>query len=82
MCHNQRIISAFFDVIATDGSLRPAMHYRWNFPEDNLAFVRYHFLPLQRDIPERGEKTETMMNRIHHAAMIFGVNEQTRAVVA
>ena len=40
----QRIISALFDVIGTDGLLRPAMHYRWNFPEDNLAFVRYHFL--------------------------------------
>ena len=44
------------DVIGTDGLLRPAMHYRWNFPEDNLAFVRYHFLHSQRDTPERSEK--------------------------
>ena len=27
----QQIISALFDVIGTDGLLRPAMHYRWNF---------------------------------------------------
>ena len=74
----QRIISALFDVIGTDGLLRPAMHYRWNFPEDNLAFVRYHFLHSQRDTPERSEKTEAMMNRMRHAAMIFGVTEQTR----
>ena len=77
----QRIISALFDVIGTDGLLRPAMHYRWNFPEDNLAFVRYHFLHSQRDTPERSEKTEAMMNRMRHAAMIFGVTEQTQAVV-
>ena len=77
----QRIISALFDVIGTDGLLRPAMHYRWNFPEDNLAFVRYHFLYSQRDTPERREKTEAMMNRMRYAAMIFGVTAQTQAVV-
>ena len=77
----QRIISALFDVIGTDGLLRPAMHYRWNFPEDNLAFVRYHFLHSQRGTPERREKTEAMMNRMRYAAMIFGVTAQTQAVV-
>ena len=57
------------------------MHYRWNFPDDNLAFVRYHFLHSQRDVPEREEKTEAMMNRMRHAAMIFGVTEQSQPVV-
>ena len=77
----QQIISALFDVIGTDGLLRPAMHYRWNFPEDNLEFIRYHFLHSQRDTPEREEKTEAMMNRMRHAGMIFGVTEQSREVV-
>ena len=77
----QQVISALFDVIGTDGLLRPAMHYRWNFPDDNLAFVRYHFLYSQRDVPERGEKTEAMMNRMRHAAMIFGVTEQSQPVI-
>jgi glutathione S-transferase len=77
----QQIISALFDVIGTDGLLRPAMHYRWNFPEDNLEFVRYHFLHSQRDTPQREEKTEAMMNRMRHAGMIFGVTDQTRDLV-
>jgi glutathione S-transferase len=77
----QRVVSALFDVIGTDGLLRPAMHYRWNFPDDNLAFVRYHFLHSQRNVPEREEKTEAMMNRMRHAAMIFGVTEQSQPVV-
>ena len=77
----QKVISTLFDVIGTDGLLRPAMHYRWSFPRDNLAFLRYHFLHSQRDVPEREEKTKAMMNRMRHAAMIFGVTEQSRAMV-
>ena len=78
---SQQVISALFDVIGTDGLLRPAMHYRWNFPDDNLEFVRFHFLHSQRDVPEREDKTEAMMNRMRYAAMIFGVTEQSLAVV-
>ena len=77
----QQIVSALFDAIGTDGLLRPAMHYRWNFPEENLAFVRYHFLHSQRNTPEREEKTEAMMDRMRHAGVFFGVTERTRDVV-
>jgi glutathione S-transferase len=77
----QQIVSALFDVIGTDGLLRPAMHYRWNFPGDNLDFIRYHFLHSQRDVPQREEKTEAMMDRMRHAAMIFGVTDETRDLV-
>lgn len=77
----QQILSALFDVIGTDGLLRPAMHYRWNFPEDNLEFVRYHFYYSQRDLPQREEKTEKMMGRMRHAAQIFGVSEDARDLV-
>ena len=77
----QQIVSALFDVIGTDGLLRPAMHYRWNFPGENLDFVRYHFLYSQRDVPQREEKTEAMMGRMRHAAVFFGVTDQTRDLV-
>jgi glutathione S-transferase len=77
----QQIVSALFDVIGTDGLLRPAMHYRWNFPEENLDFVRYHFLYSQRDVSQREEKTDHMMDRMRHAAVFFGVTGQTRDVV-
>ena len=77
----QQIISALFDVIGTDGLLRPAMHYRWNYPEDNLEFIRYHFLHSQRDLPQREEKTEHMMGRMRTAAQFFGVTEQSQELV-
>jgi glutathione S-transferase len=77
----QQIVSALFDVIGTDGLLRPAMHYRWNFAEENLDFVRYHFFHSQRDLPQRQDKTEHMMNRMRHVAQIWGVNDDTRVLV-
>jgi len=77
----QQIVSALFDVIGTDGLLRPAMHYRWNFPEENLDFVRYHFFHSQRDMPQREDKTEHMMNRMRNVAQIWGVSEESKVLV-
>lgn len=77
----QQVVSALFDVIGSDGLLRPAMHYRWNFPGDNLTFVRYHFFHSQRDAPAREEKTDRMMDRMRHVAGIWGVNDATVPLV-
>ena len=38
----QQITSLLIDAIASEGLLRPAMHYRWNFPAQD-AFIRFHF---------------------------------------
>ena len=35
-----RIIAHLFELFGNEGMLRPAMHYRWNFDDVNLAFVR------------------------------------------
>jgi glutathione S-transferase len=77
----QQIISALFDVIGHDGLLRPAMHYRWNYPAENLQFVHHHFLFAQRDTPERAEKTEHMMNRMRQVTEVFGVTKQSQPLV-
>ncbi len=39
----QRIVSRLFDAIGAEGLLRPAMHYRWNFDEQHLEFLTWHF---------------------------------------
>lgn len=77
----QQIVSALFDLIGAEGLLRPAMHYRWNFPGDNLYFVRYHFFYSQRDTAARPEKTDAFMERMRHAARMFGVTDDTRDTV-
>ena len=39
----QRIVSRLLDAIGAEGMLRPCMHYRWNFDQDNNEFLRFHF---------------------------------------
>jgi len=77
----QQTVSGLFDLIGAEGLLRPAMHYRWNFPEENLSFLHYHFYHSQREHPEREAKTQYMMDKMRYAAMIFGVNDESQALV-
>ncbi|MEM7016683.1 MAG: glutathione S-transferase N-terminal domain-containing protein [Pseudomonadota bacterium] len=39
----QRIVSRLLDAIGAEGLLRPCMHYRWNFDQDNGEFLLFHF---------------------------------------
>ena len=39
----QRIVSRLLDAIGAEGLLRPCMHYRWNFDQDNDEFLQFHF---------------------------------------
>jgi glutathione S-transferase len=68
----QRIISRLFDVIGAEGLLRPAMHYRWNFPEQNLEFLRFHFQAAMPRGPGREEKADKTMDRMRGAGQAFG----------
>lgn len=77
----QQVVSALFDLIGMDGLLRPAMHYRWNFADDNLSFIHHHFYYSQRDTPTRGDKTEYMMNKMRTVAQLWGVDDNTQALV-
>lgn len=68
----QKALSLLFDVIGTEGLLRPAMHYRWNFPKENLEFLTFHFETFIPPIPDRKEKAEKQMNRMRSAGQSFG----------
>lgn len=39
----QRVVSRLLDTIGAEGLLRPCMHYRWNFDEENEEFLLFHF---------------------------------------
>ena len=41
----QRIAALLFDVIGAEGLVRPCMHYRWHFPEED-EFLLHHFRPI------------------------------------
>ena len=78
----QDIISSLFDVIGSEGLRRPAMHYRWNFPEDNDDFLFYHFFSLFRpDFPDREQKTISVMEMLRSTTKMRGVTEKTKDLV-
>ena len=78
----QDMVSSLFDVIGSEGLRRPAMHYRWNFPEDNDEFLHYHFFSLFRpDTPDRDQKTISVMEMLRTTTKMRGVTGDTKDLV-
>ncbi len=73
----QRILSLLFDVIGAEGLLRPAMHYRWNFPDENLALIKRHFEWLMPLVENRAALAEKAANRMRTASEMFGAVPDT-----
>ncbi len=79
-------LSFALDLFASEGLLRPAMHYRWNFDDDNLHFIATDFAPrdeigLVSQHAGSEERVLQMSRRMRKATTRFGVNEQTAAAV-
>ncbi len=77
-------IAHLFELFGSHGLLRPAMHYRWNFDEVNLPFLREVF----RDVLPTGLPNESKdaaflhaSGRMRKAAEVFGVNTKTYKLV-
>jgi glutathione S-transferase len=77
----QNIISLLFDVIGAEGLLRPAMHYRWNFHEQNQKFLTFHFETLAPHGEKQQENARNMMDQMRNAAAAFGVSATTTELV-
>jgi glutathione S-transferase len=73
----QRVVNALLDVIGMEGLLRPAMHYRWNFDEENEAFIAWHFRMLAPAGRDPAEVANEFMGRMRFAAAAFGVTPET-----
>jgi glutathione S-transferase len=74
------LIVHMFELFGSHGLLRPAMHYRWNFDEVNLPFLRETF----RDVLPSGLSKEAedaaflhASGRMRKAAEVFGVSPDT-----
>lgn len=77
----QNVISLLFDVIGAEGLMRPAMHYRWNFPEANLAFLTFHFESCIPGWLDRASVAQKSMNQMRNAGQMFGAVPESFAVV-
>jgi hypothetical protein len=73
------VVSLLFDVIGSEGLLRPAMHYRWNFPDDNEAFIKHHFEMLAPEGVDASQMAEAAMQRMRMAGVAFGATPENLA---
>lgn len=65
----QNVISLLFDVIGAEGLLRPAMHYRWSYKQEQFDFLKHHF----RIHAQRGEREEQDIEKtMHRMGNVFG----------
>jgi hypothetical protein len=80
----QRVVALIFELFGGEGLLRPAMHYRWNFDADNLAFLRQDFVRALSPLADaaQGDAVFAMASgRMRKAAASFGVTPETYAAV-
>ncbi len=77
-------VSHLFELFGGEGLLRPAMHYRWNFDDQNLDFIRSEFtMNFPRNMtPEQVEATFLKSSgRMRNAGKRFGVTTDTAATI-
>jgi len=75
-----KVIAHLFELFGGEGLLRPAMHYRWNFDELNLPFLRDVFRDvLPNGLDPDGQKAtfDHASSRMRKAAVMFGVTPKT-----
>ena len=73
-----------FELFGGEGLLRPAMHYRWNFDEQNLAFITSEFalaLPqaLHAERPNRCSCTAAA--GCARRPLVFGVTPESQPLI-
>ena len=79
-----RAVAHIFELFGNEGLLRPAMHYRWNFDEENLAFLKVSFadvFPAHMDAAGRAAMFDHASGRMRKAAKAFGVFPETYAKI-
>ena len=79
-----RVIAHVFELFGGEGLLRPAMHYRWNFDAENIAFIKDDFCAGLAPGVSRAEKDAVFdfaSGRMRKATEAFGVSDASVAMV-
>jgi len=75
-----KAIAFIFEHFGNEGMMKPNMHYRWNFDEDNLEFLTTSFadvLPINSDQNTMAAAFDRASGRMRKAAELFGVTPDT-----
>ncbi|MEO1056056.1 MAG: glutathione S-transferase family protein [Actinomycetota bacterium] len=76
-------IAHVFELFGGEGLLRPAMHYRWNFDEDNLDFLASEFALLSPPVDDVTARRyfDRSSGRMRRAAVNFGVTPESAPAI-
>jgi glutathione S-transferase len=77
-------VSHLFELFGGEGLLRPAMHYRWNFDNINLAYLRSEFeclAPHGTDLATYQQIFEFGSGRMRKATKSFGVAAHSSPII-
>ena len=73
----QLAVGHLFEIFGGEGLMRPAMHYRWNFDKENLAFLKEDlpgFIAAGADDKTRSDFFEFASGLMRKATVALGVN--------
>jgi len=77
-------VAHVFELFGGEGLLRPAMHYRWNFDDENLAFLTSEFAlfaPPNLSAEEAEQVFLHSSGRMRKAAAAFGVTPESQPLI-
>lgn len=77
-------VAHVFELFGGEGLLRPAMHYRWNFDEQNLTFITAEFAlaaPQGLNADEAEKVFLHSSGRMRKAATVFGVTPESQPLI-
>ena len=79
-----KAVTYLLELFGNEGLLRPAMHYRWNFDDENLDFIKVSFsdvFPAHFDAAGRAAMFDHASGRMRKAAQAFGVFPENYALI-
>ena len=76
----QKLVSYILELFGDEGMLKPAMHYRWNFPDDNFPYIFREFgraTAPQAPMDEAAETSKKFASRMQSYLPMLGVTPET-----
>ena len=77
------VVARLFDLFGNEGLMRPAMHYRWNLPEQT-PFIRHIFreaLALGKDDAEQDADFDRLSGFLRKWTAMIGANAENAAAI-
>lgn len=77
----RKVVAAIIELFGDEGMLKQAMHYRWNFDDNNMPFIQWEFrewlTPPQFSSEDRDKMAIKAMGSMQKYLPALGISEET-----